>query len=41
MDSGTNYKIVIIEMIEKIRTEDMLRRIYNSVLHMYLKEADR
>lgn len=41
MDSGAKYKIAIIGMIEKIRTEDMLRRIYNLVLHIYLKEADR
>ena len=40
MDSGSNYKAVIIGMIEKINREEALRRIYNIVLHIYLKEAD-
>ena len=40
MELGSNYKSVIIGMIDKINREETLRRIYNLVLHIYLKEAD-
>ncbi len=40
MESESNYKEVIKGMIEKISREEALRRIYNIVLHIYLKEAD-